>query len=500
MGVIMSLVPVVLSGGAGSRLWPASRKLHPKPFMSLPDGGTLMGRTFQRASALPGVEKVLTVTNRDLYFHTRDEFDRLQGEGRLPELLKQGYLLEPIGRNTAPAIAAAALHIQAQYGDDTCLLVMPADHLMLDETAFAQAVQAAQALAAKDYLVTFGIQPDQPETGFGYIQAAKEFDMNSFPQSDFVQGYPVNRFVEKPDLETAQAYVSSGEYFWNAGIFCFTAGYVLSELERHAPELLASVRKTLAASEVTSGKLLEQLELDLDTFRAVEDISIDYALLEKSDRVAVVPGDFGWSDIGSWSAFSELLPQDQQGNRVFGDVIALDSRNTTIHSPCALTATVGVDDLIIVNTDDALLVAHKDSAQDVKKIVSELSRSGHDAHLVHKTVHRPWGTYTTLEEDERFKIKRIVVKPGQRLSLQMHHHRSEHWVVVSGMARVEHNGREFFLNTNESTFIPAGHQHRLENPGVIDLVLIEVQSGDYLGEDDIVRLDDVYGRVVGQEC
>lgn len=491
----MSLVPVILSGGSGSRLWPASRKLHPKPFMELPGGGTLMGKTYQRAASLPGVNKILTVTNRDLYFRTRDEFSGLKKSGELPADLKQGYLLEPLGRNTAPAIAAAALNIQSNYGSEACMLIMPADHLMLNESAFNQAVESAAKLAQNGYMVTFGIQPDQPETGFGYIQAGKEaLDFSLSPS-----GYAVSRFVEKPDRATAESYLADGGYFWNAGIFCFQVGAVLQELEKFAPTLLGQVKATLEKSEHTQGDGLEQLELDAECFSQVEDISIDYALLEKSEKVAVVPCDLGWSDIGSWSAFSELLPEDNAGNRIQGDVIALDTRNTTIHSPDVLTATVGVEDLIIVNTTDAVLVAHASAAQDVKKIVNELARTGHDAHLMHRTVHRPWGTYTTLEEEERFKIKRIVVKPGQRLSLQMHHHRSEHWIVVSGMARVEHEKDRFLLNTNESTFIPAGHLHRLENPGVIDLVLIEVQSGDYLGEDDIERFDDVYGRVIDEK-
>ncbi len=476
------LVPVILSGGSGSRLWPVSRKLHPKPFMRLPDGDTLMGKTYLRAVDLEGVSDVLTVTNRDLYFRTRDEFDQLERSD-----IKQHYLLEPVGRNTAPAMALAALQLAEQYGSDVCLLVMPADHLVTDQSAFKKAVDHAVALAEKGNIVTFGIQPTHPETGFGYIKAAK----NEASESG---GYPVSCFVEKPDLVTAESYVESGDYYWNAGIFCLTAGSLLREMAEHEPELLAQVKETLAASSSMSSSGVEQLELDRELFSQVADISIDYAIMEKSDKVSVVPCDPGWSDIGSWNAYSEMLPADESGNRLVGDVIALDTQNTTVHSPNILTATVGVQDLVVVHTSDAMLIAHKDSAQQVKDVVNQLDKTGHHAHLVHRTVHRPWGSYTTLEEGERFKIKRIVVKPGQSLSLQLHHHRSEHWIVVSGMARVVNDTKEFLLNSNESTFIPAGHQHRLENPGVIDLVLIEVQSGDYLGEDDIIRFDDLYGR------
>ena len=477
------LVPVILSGGSGSRLWPVSRKLHPKPFMRLPDDETLMAKTYLRAVELPGVEDVLTVTNRDLYFRTRDEFTSI---GR--DDIRQHYLLEPVGRNTAPAMAAAALHLQQKYGPDVSMLVMPADHLVSDSEAFREAVQAATRLAISERVVTFGIQPTHPETGFGYINAAKSERLCGGA------GFAVNRFVEKPDLATAEEYVTSGDYYWNAGIFCMTAGTLLQELETHQPEMLAQVKATLQASETLVSGDVEQIELDQDSFSQVADISIDYAVMEKSAQVAVVPCDPGWSDIGSWTAFSEIMPEDEGGNRLIGDVIALDTQNTTVHSPDILTATVGVQDLVVVHTSDAVLIAHKDSAQQVKDVVAELGRTGHQAHLVHKTVHRPWGTYTTLEEGERFKIKRIVVKPGQSLSLQLHHHRSEHWVVVSGMARVVNDERELLLAPNESTFIPAGHQHRLENPGMIDLVLIEVQSGDYLGEDDIVRFEDRYGR------
>jgi len=305
----------------------------------------------------------------------------------------------------------------------------------------------------------------------------------------------VRQFVEKPPFERAQEYLASGRHFWNAGLFCFKAAALIDQMRQHAPDVLHSVEMAMQRAQQTTGAGLRLSELGMDDFAAVPDISLDYALMERSKRVAVVPCDIGWNDIGSWNALSSLVEADPQGNRVEGEALLHDSRDCYIHSPERLTATVGVDKLIIVDTPDALLIAHRDRAQDVKSIVQKLKLQGHDAHRLHRTVHRPWGSYTVLEEGERFKMKRIEVKPGAKLSLQMHHHRSEHWIVVNGMARVTNGDKVFLLNTNESTFIPAGHVHRLENPGVIDLVMIEVQSGDYLGEDDIVRLEDSYGRV-----
>jgi len=304
----------------------------------------------------------------------------------------------------------------------------------------------------------------------------------------------VARFVEKPDLATAQSYVSAGNYFWNSGMFCFRVGTVLDELRQHAPDVIAAVSKTIETSRLTSSSKYRCLALDAEAFAEVPNISIDYALMERSSKVATVPCDIGWSDIGSWNAVSELTQPDENGNRFEGEVLSHGSRNNYVNSEGRLTALVGVEDLLVIDTPDAVMIAHKDHAQDVKHIVNQLKACSHTVHLLHRTVHRPWGTYTTLENGERFKIKRIVVKPGASLSLQMHHHRSEHWIVVSGMALVVNDQQELMLNTNESTFIRAGHKHRLKNPGVIDLVLIEVQSGDYLGEDDIVRFDDVYGR------
>jgi mannose-1-phosphate guanylyltransferase/mannose-6-phosphate isomerase len=478
----MKLIPVIMSGGVGSRLWPASREAHPKPFLTLPDGETLLLKTFRRALALDGVSEVMTVTNRELFFKTEDEYRRVADGG-----IALSFVLEPFGRNTAAAVAMAALQLQEVYGDDAQMLVLAADHLIKDGQAFAAAVGSAQKLAADGWLVTFGIRPEYPETGFGYIEADQA--------SPLVVGFKVARFVEKPDKDTASAYVDAGNYLWNSGMFCFRVGTLLSELEIYAPEMLGAVKLVLSASRVSEAHKHRAITLNSATFADVPDISIDYALMERSLRVATVPCDIGWSDIGSWNAMSELSPVDEQGNRFEGEVLIHEAGNNYVQSPERLVALVGVQDLIVVDTPDAVLVAHKDCAQDVKYIVSQLKKNGHPAHLLHQTVHRPWGTYTTLEEGERFKIKRIVVKPGASLSLQMHHHRSEHWIVVSGMARVVNDERDLMLDTNESTFIRAGHKHRLENPGVIDLVMIEVQSGDYLGEDDIFRFQDIYGRV-----
>jgi mannose-1-phosphate guanylyltransferase/mannose-6-phosphate isomerase len=478
-----NLIPCIIAGGSGTRLWPVSREAMPKPFMRLPDGESLLQKTFKRAAGLPSVDRLLTVTNREVYFRTVDDYRQLN-KGRI----KLDFLLEPFGRNTAAAVAAAALHVSQLYGEDTQLLILPADHLIEDVQAFSYAVAQATELAEQGWLVTFGILPTKAETGFGYIEKGKALNDRS---------YQVARFVEKPDAATAQAYVDSGSHLWNAGMFCMRADAVLREFENYAPHVLSAVRACLAQSQSKEGSHELQIELDSDTFEAVQDISIDYALMERSDKVAVVPCDLGWSDIGSWQALRELTKPDAQGNQCNGQTVLHDVTNCYIDSK-RLVGAVGLDNLIIIDTPDALLVADGTRTQDVKLIAQELKRQGHDAYRLHRTVTRPWGTYTVLEEGKRFKIKRIVVRPQASLSLQMHHHRSEHWIVVSGMAQVTNGEREFKLDTNESTFIKPGHTHRLVNPGVIDLVMIEVQSGEYLGEDDIVRFTDIYGRVPAQ--
>ena len=476
------LIPVILSGGAGTRLWPLSRQSHPKPFLQLPDGETLLQKTVQRALALPEVTRFLTVTNREYYFQTRDVYAQVVGPGEREAF----YLLEPVGRNTAPAIAAAALQAEAMVGPEATLLVLPADHLVQDQAAFAAAVARAQRLAEEGYLVTFGITPAWPETGYGYIEGGE-----ALTKDGETLGFAVRRFVEKPDAATATTFLAQGGYTWNSGMFCLRADAFLSALARYQPQLDKDIRAVWA-----EGRCETDFRELAPAFAQVTDISVDYAVMEHADRVAVVPGDFGWSDIGSWTSFGALLAEDSSGNQVLGESVLEDAQNCIVHSADRLTALLGVEELIVVDTPDALLIARKDRDQDVKRIVAELKRRGHQTHNLHRTVHRPWGTYTVLEEGTRFKIKRILVKPGAALSLQMHHHRSEHWIVVSGTAKIVNGGEDRLVHTNESTYIPAGTPHRLLNPGVIDLVMIEVQSGEYLGEDDIVRFDDRYGRVV----
>lgn len=479
----MQIIPVVMSGGAGTRLWPVSREAHPKPFMRLPDGESLLGKTYARAAALlDGSGEIVTVTNRELYFASKDHFAAAKVAH-----CRGHFLLEPEGRNTAPAIAVAALALAKRHGEEAVLVVMAADHLILDVESFRLATEQAVRLADQGYLVTYGIPPTVPETGFGYIEAGEALDEQNARR--------VARFVEKPDLQAAEEYLRSGRFLWNSGMFCFSIGSILRELRAHAPDLLQLAEDCVAASPAhdSAGVLLQ--ELDARSFAELPDISIDYAVMEHSNSVAVLPASFDWSDIGSWGALSQLITADAQQNRVQGEAILIETHNTVVLGETRLVATVGLDNLIIVDTADAVLVAHADRAQEVRQVAKRLKAQSHDAYRLHRTVARPWGTYTVLEEGPRFKIKRIVVKPGGSLSLQMHHHRSEHWIVVSGMARVVNGEGELLVNTNESTFIPAGHKHRLENPGVIDLVMIEVQSGEYLGEDDIVRFQDHYGRV-----
>jgi mannose-1-phosphate guanylyltransferase len=474
------IIPVILSGGAGTRLWPVSREGHPKPFMRMADGQSLLLKTYLRASKLASAGEILTVTNRDYYFLSKDEFSA----SGISSPVRSSYLLEPSGRNTAPAVALAALRIAGTHGRDATMLVLAADHLILDEDAFGNAVEVAAALAGNGQLVTFGIVPTAPETGFGYIECGAAMG----------GGRAVSRFVEKPSLEKAREFVASDKFLWNSGMFCFKAGSILDALEQHAPDVFQAAMACWAemtAEPSVPGTMQEIPELQ---FNEVPNISVDYAVMERAQNVMVVPGTFGWSDIGSWDAVSQLAKPDKDNNRSVGEVMFVSSRNTFVQSEDRLVAAVGTDNLLIIDTPDALLVANSANAQDVKQVVAKLKSQGHEAYKLHRTVSRPWGTYTILGEGSRYKIKRIEVKPGGRLSLQMHHHRSEHWIVVHGMARVVNGDQEIFVSTNESTYIPAGHRHRLENPGVLPLVMIEVQSGEYLGEDDIVRFEDIYGR------
>lgn len=478
------IIPVILSGGAGSRLWPVSRENHPKPFMKLADGESLLEKTYRRVANLSAVyhegDKAysLTVTNRDYYFMCRDELEKAGASG--------AFLLEPCRRNTAPAIALAAHQICDKHGPDTLMLILPADHCILNEEAFATAVERAVQLASAPHnlLVTFGIMPTSPETGFGYIEAGHSIEC----------GYKVKAFVEKPDAKTAQSYVDSSNFFWNSGMFCFSAGQFLKQLELYAPELAHTAQTCWQAAKLMGLKDLSMIEIPEQSFKALPNISVDYALMEKSNEVAVIPSAFGWSDIGSWAAIKDLTAPDEHNNHVSGEAILIQSGNNYVQSDARLIAAVGVSNLMIIDTKDALLVANSTHAQEVKMVVNLLKQKNHEAYKLHKTVARPWGAYTVLEEGPGFKIKKVEVKPGARLSLQSHKYRSEHWVVVKGWARVVNGEKSLTLLTNQSTYIPAGHKHRLENPTDIKLVMIEVQCGEYLGEDDIVRFEDAYGR------
>ncbi|MEI7446192.1 MAG: mannose-1-phosphate guanylyltransferase/mannose-6-phosphate isomerase [Burkholderiales bacterium] len=473
------LIPVILSGGSGTRLWPVSREAFPKPFMKLGGGLSLLQRTLSRCLPLADGRRVGIVTNKEYLFKTREEIETLPAARGT----RCTQLLEPIGRNTAPAVAMAALWAESVDADAT-LLVLPADHLIPDEAAFQAVARQAAAIAASGSLVLFGIRPTAPETGFGYIETGEPVPGT--------EARCVARFVEKPDAARALEFLAAGTFVWNSGMFCFTARAILAALEAHAPDVLAQARAAWAASRATATD--ERVAIDAAAFGAVRDVSIDYAVMEKAKDVVVLPASFGWSDIGSWKAVSEQFVPDADGNTTVGEAMFVDARNTHVQSDDRLVAAVGVDNLLVVDTPDALLVASKDASQQVKEIVTRLKSRGHEAARLHRTVARPWGTYTVLQEGSRFKIKRIEVKPGQTLSLQMHHHRSEHWIVVSGTAKVSCDDRTFLVAANESTYIPIGTRHRLENPGVMDLVMIEVQCGDYLGEDDIVRFEDKYGR------
>ncbi len=470
------LIPVILSGGAGTRLWPVSRKAHPKPFMRLADGQTLAASTIRRALAATGSKRTLTVTGRDYYFLTRDEYQAADARA------EHHFLLEPEGRNTAPAIGAAALWALHHFGPDTRLLVMPADHLVRDQQAFAAAVKQADQLAADGWLTCLGVTPTHAETGFGYIRAGAAIGDD---------GQEIRAFVEKPDQDTARRYFESGEYLWNAGMFCFRADAILVALEVHAGDILGALKTCWTNTDADAAPV----ELEAESFARLRSESIDFAVMEKAKRRAVVPVACGWSDIGSWQAISELYESDALGNRVQGEVVLVDARDTFVQGDPRLVAAVGVEGLVIVDTGDAVLVASRERAQEVKTVVEELTRKKDQLAVFHRTVHRPWGSFTVLEDAADCKVKRLVVKPGGVLSLQRHKYRSEHWTVVSGDAKVRVGDEERVYHANETVQISAGSLHRLENPGSEDVHIIEVQTGSYFGEDDIERLEDVYGRV-----
>ena len=467
------LFPIIMAGGSGSRLWPLSRQLNPKQFLPLADADfSMLQATIQRLDGL-GAELPRLICNEQHRFLAAEQL-------RLLGLEKAGILLEPVGRNTAPAIALAALQACSE-AEDPILLILAADHLIKDVEAFQTCIQTALPLAQDGKLVTFGIVPTHAETGYGYIEQGIDVGIG---------GFKVSRFVEKPDLVTAQEYLANGSYFWNSGMFMFRASRYLEELETYRPDILAACRAALAGGSQD----MHFTRVDEAAFAACPDDSVDYAVMEKTADAVMVPLDAGWSDIGSWTALWDVSDKDQQGNVFKGDVLNQQSRNTYVHADSRLVATVGLDDLVIVETKDAVLVAHKNHVQDVKKIVEQLKSGSRTEHINHREVYRPWGVYDSVDNGHRYQVKRITVKPGAKLSVQMHHHRAEHWIVVSGTARVTNGEKTYLVRENESTYIPIGQIHALENPGVIPLELIEVQSGSYLGEDDIVRFEDKYGR------
>lgn len=476
------LIPVILSGGSGSRLWPLSRALRPKQFLGLTDEFTLFQLTLERLRGLVEPLQPIVVANDDHRFLVAEQ---CLEHGVKPSAL----ILEPIARNTAPAIAVAALAAKAQtaaQNADPVLLVLPSDHVFKNNQAFQAAVRVGEQAALAGAMVTFGIVPTAPETGYGYVKAsATQSAAHVTPGSQAVEA-----FVEKPNLETAKSYLASGNYFWNSGMFMFRASTYLAELKAHNPAMYAACEQALTLAK----KDLDFVRLDKDAFAQSPSDSIDYAVMEKTKKAVVVPLDAGWSDVGAWSAVWEVLPQDASGNATRGDVMVEGSKNCYVHADYRLVSLLGVENVVVIETSDAVLVAHKDKAQDVKKLVDRLKAEGRSEVQMHREVFRPWGSYDSVDNGHRYQVKRITVKPGAKLSLQMHHHRAEHWVVVSGTAKVRLGEKDVLLSENQSIYIPIGEVHSLENPGKVNLELIEVQSGSYLGEDDIVRLEDKYGR------
>ncbi|WPN25477.1 mannose-1-phosphate guanylyltransferase/mannose-6-phosphate isomerase [Pseudomonas marginalis] len=466
-------VPIIMAGGSGTRLWPLSRQLHPKQFLPLVDTQfSMLQATITRLAGLDHASPQL-ICNEEHRFLAAEQL-------RMLGLEDINILLEPLGRNTAPAIALAALQATAE-GADPLLLVLAADHLIQDTEAFHDGIRNAMVLAGAGKLVSFGITPTRPETGYGYLRQGPSVGHG---------GFEVTRFVEKPDAETAQVYLADGGYYWNSGMFMFRASRYLEELQAYEPDILFWCREALAKGE----RDMHFTRVDREAFLQCPDNSIDYAVMEKTQQAVMVPLDANWSDIGSWAALWEAGTRSEDGNLLMGDVISVDTSNSYVYSESRLVSTVGINDLVIVETKDAVLVAHKDHVQDVKKIVEKLKADGRKEHVSHREVYRPWGVYDAIDSGLRYQVKRITVKPGHKLSVQMHHHRAEHWIVVSGTAKVTNGERTYLVTENQSTYIPIGGVHALENPGVIPLELIEVQSGSYLGEDDIVRFSDHYGR------
>lgn len=471
------ITPVILSGGIGTRLWPLSRALRPKQLLPLTSEKSLLQETVLRTKGT-AFGPPLVVCNEEHRFMIAEQLREL-------DIAPEAIILEPEGRNTAPAIASAALYLAQKDGNmDGIMLVMPSDHVIQDTEAFRSAVDTAIAAAQREALVSFGIQPSRAETGYGYIRCGEPYDG--------VSGcFKLAEFVEKPDVETAQSYVSKQEYYWNSGIFVFPVGLFLHELEAQHPGVVGQCRKSI----MNASSDLDFVRLSKSHFQAAESISVDYAVMERTDKGAIVPADMAWNDVGSWSALWEIGARDDEGNVITGDAITLDAKNCFIRSDSRLVAAIGIEDLVIVSTDDVILIAHMDRDQDVKKLVEELAKRGRSEHKIPRQVFRPWGWYRNIHEGYRFQVKEIVVNPGEKLSAQMHHHRAEHWIVVSGTAEVTKGNEAFYMTEDESTYIPHTTKHCLANPGKIPLKMIEVQSGAYLGEDDIVRYEDRYGRV-----
>jgi mannose-1-phosphate guanylyltransferase len=464
------LLPVIMAGGSGSRLWPLSRSLYPKQFISLTSKKTMLQETIARLKNIEH-QPPLLICNEEHRFIVAEQL-------RQENFKHSGIILEPVGRNTGPAIALAAIKAM-QNGDDPLLLVLAADHVIQDHTSFTKSIEKAIAPAEQGALITFGIVPTAPETGYGYIKKGNLINESAFQ---------VERFVEKPDLNTAEQYIASNEYLWNSGMFLFKASCYVNELKKHAPEILSSCELALQNSLSD----LDFTRINAEIFEACPEDSIDYAVMEKADNVLVVPMDAGWSDVGSFSSLWEVSPKDQQANVIIGDVLTENTKNSYVYSQSKLVSTVGVDNLVIIETKDAVLVANKDNVQDVKSIVNQLKLAGRSECEQHREAYRPWGTHDEIAQGERFHVKHLKVKPGEKTALQMHYHRAEHWVVVQGTAKVTNGDKSYILSENESTYIPIGSPHRIENPGKIDLHLIEVRSGNYLEEDDIVRIKE-YG-------
>lgn len=464
------ITPVIMAGGSGSRLWPLSRNGHPKQFLALNGDKTMLQQTAERLSDLPASESII-ICNEEHRFFVAEQLREIGALGKI--------ILEPVARNTSPAIALAALLVKE---DDPLLLVLAADHVIADKAAFSEAVMKALPLAESGKLVMFGIVPSEPHTGYGYIEAGECLDGAG--------AYSVSSFKEKPSAETAVQYLSGGGYYWNSGMFLFKASRYLQALDSFRPDIAAACKK--AMDDVSLDH--EFVRIDTDAFVACPDDSIDYAVMEKTKDAVVVPMDVGWNDIGSWSSLWKVSKKDSAGNVFIGDVTAVETTNSYVKTDNQLVATLGVTDLVVVATKDALLVAHQEHAQDVKHIVQQLESKGRPEWKQHREVQRPWGHYDSIAVGERYQVKRIMVKPGEKLSLQKHHYRAEHWIVVSGSAKVINGEKTLYLEENESTYIPVGTIHSLENPGEVPLVLIEVQSGSYLGEDDIIRFEDKYGR------